>query len=104
MLRHFDDEKKSMGRCSDSKLLRTISIEQLAQYVDPAKVIVNDVSPGMVSTGFGEYPLWLRSMFTVLFALKARTAEEGAKTYLYTLGVAGEESYGQYLSDNQITE
>ncbi|KAE9379501.1 NAD(P)-binding protein [Stipitochalara longipes BDJ] len=106
VLRHFDDEKNfvSMGRYSDSKLLGTMFIEQLAQYVDPVKVIVNDVSPGMVSTGFGEYPMWLRGMFTVLFGLKARTADEGAKTYLHALAVAGEDSHGQYLSDNQITE
>lgn len=106
VLGHFDDEKNfvSMGRYSDSKLLGTMFIEQLAMYVDPAKVIVNDVSPGMVRTGFGEYPIWLRGMFTVLFGLKARTADEGAKTYLHALGVAGKESHGQYLSDNQITE
>lgn len=106
VLRHFDDEKNfvSMGRYSDSKLLGTMFIEQLARYVDPAKVIVNDVSPGMVRTGFGDYPIWLRGMFTVLFGLKARSVDEGAKTYLYALGVAGKESHGQYLSDNQITE
>jgi NAD(P)-dependent dehydrogenase (short-subunit alcohol dehydrogenase family) len=106
VLGHFDDEKNfvSMGRYSDSKLLGTMFIEQLARYVDPANVIVNDVSPGMVRTGFGEYPIWLRGMFAVFFGLKARTADEGAKTYLHALGVAGKESHGQYLSDNQITE
>ncbi|KUJ10111.1 NAD(P)-binding protein [Mollisia scopiformis] len=106
VLGHFDDESKfvSMGRYSDSKLLGTIFVEQLAGYVDPGKVVVNDVSPGMVRTGFGEYPLWLRGMFTVFFGLKARSVEEGAKTYLYALAVAGKESHGKYLSDNLITE
>ncbi len=40
----------------------------------------------------------------MIFVLKARTADEGAKTYFYALGVADEESHGQYSSDNQITE
>jgi NAD(P)-dependent dehydrogenase (short-subunit alcohol dehydrogenase family) len=63
VLKHFDDEKNfvSMARYPDSKLLGTMFIEQLARYVDPAKVIVNDVSPGMVNTtilfGSGGYLL-----------------------------------------------
>lgn len=106
VLRHFDDEKSfvPMGRYSDSKLLGTMFIEQLAMYVDPGQVIVNDVSPGMVKTGFGEYPIWVRGMFAVFFGLKARTPGEGAKTYLHALGIAGKESHGKYLSDNLITE
>jgi NAD(P)-dependent dehydrogenase (short-subunit alcohol dehydrogenase family) len=106
VLEHFDEERKfvAMGRYPDSKLLGTMFIEQLASCVDPDKVIINDVSPGMVKTGFGEYPAWLRAMFTVFFALKARSVDEGAKTYLHALGIAGKESHGQYLSDNQITK
>jgi NAD(P)-dependent dehydrogenase (short-subunit alcohol dehydrogenase family) len=106
VLQHFDDEKNfvAMGRYSDSKLLGTMFVEQLAGFVDPKKVVVNEVSPGMVKTGFGEYPVWLRAMFSVLFGLRARSAEEGAKTYLNALGVVGQESHGQYLSDNQTAE
>lgn len=106
ILRYFDDEKSfvSMARYSDSKLLVTMFVEQLARFVDPALVIVNDVSPGMVKTGFGEYPMWLRGMMTVMFGLRARSPEEGAKTYLHALGVAGSESHGMYLSDNKVTE
>ncbi|KAN0114641.1 hypothetical protein V8E51_004185 [Hyaloscypha variabilis] len=105
VLKHFDDKKNfvSMARYPDSKLLGTMFIEQLARYVDPAKVIVNDVSPGMVNTGFGDYPFWLRGMFAVIFALKARTADEGAKTYLYALGVADEESHGRAPITNSAT-
>jgi NAD(P)-dependent dehydrogenase (short-subunit alcohol dehydrogenase family) len=106
VISHFDNEENfvATGRYSDSKLLGTMFIEGLASYVDSNKVIVNDVSPGMVRTGFGEFPLWFRSIFVVLFALKARSADEGAKTYLHALGVAGKESHGKYLSDNEITE
>ncbi|KAH7304821.1 short-chain dehydrogenase/reductase family protein [Rhexocercosporidium sp. MPI-PUGE-AT-0058] len=106
ILSYFDDEKSfvSMARYSDSKLLVTIFVDQLAKFVKPELVVVNDVSPGMVSTGFGEYPVWLRGMMAVFFGLKARSPEEGAKTYLHALGVVGRESHGMYLSDNRITE
>jgi NAD(P)-dependent dehydrogenase (short-subunit alcohol dehydrogenase family) len=105
VLKHLDDVKSfdSMGRYSDSKLLVTMFVEQLASYVDPEKVIVNEVSPGMVMTTFGEYPIWLRVMLGVVYGLKARSADDGAKTYLHALSVVGKESHGQYLSDNQIT-
>jgi NAD(P)-dependent dehydrogenase (short-subunit alcohol dehydrogenase family) len=106
VLKHFDDEKSfdSMGRYSDSKLLVTMFVEKLASHVDPEKVIVNEVSPGMVMTTFGEYPVWLRVMLGIVYGLKARSADDGAKTYLHVLGVVGKESHGQYLSDNQISE
>ena len=106
ILGYFDDEKSfvSMARYSDSKLLVTMFVEQLARVVDPELVVVNDVSPGMVRTGFGEYPVWLRGMMAVFFGLKARSPEDGAKTYLHALGVAESESHGMYLSDNKVTE
>ncbi|KAJ9602143.1 hypothetical protein H2200_013263 [Cladophialophora chaetospira] len=106
VLQHVDDNRhfESMATYSNSKLLGTMFIEELARYVDSSKVIVNDVSPGMVATGFGEYPTWLRIMFGILFALKARSIDNGAKTYLHALGVAGKESHGKYLSDNQVAE
>lgn len=106
VLEHLDNEENfvAMGRYPDSKMLGTMFIEQMAQHVDPDKVIINDVNPGMVATGFGEYPFWLRAIFGMLFAFSARNAESGAKTYLHGLGVAGKESHGKYLSDNKIAE
>lgn len=106
VIKHFDNEENfvATGRYSDSKLMGTMFIEKLASHVDPKKVIVNEVSPGMVRTGFGDFPLWFRTVFVVLFALKARSTNEGAKAYLHALAVVGEESHGNYLSDNQITE
>ncbi|ETI24585.1 hypothetical protein G647_03954 [Cladophialophora carrionii CBS 160.54] len=101
---HFDDKSQfvAMARYPDSKLLGTLIVEALAKYVDPEKVIVNDVSPGMVKTGFGDYPVWLRVVFAGIFAFKGRDVDEGVKTYLYALGVAGKESHGLYLSDNTV--
>lgn len=106
VLKHFDNEKNfsSMGRYSDSKLLGTMFSEKLATLVDPHKVVINETSPGMVRTGFGDYPPWFRGIGAVMFGLKARSAAEGAKSYLHALGVVGKESHGCYLSDNQIAE
>ncbi|KAG4438212.1 hypothetical protein IFR05_006285 [Cadophora sp. M221] len=106
ILSYFDDEANfiPMARYSDSKLLVTMVVEQLARFVDPELVLINDVSPGMVRTGFGEYPVWLRGMMAVVFGLMARSPEEGAKTYLHALSVAGKKSHGMYLSDNLVTE
>jgi len=106
VLKFFDKEENfnSMGRYSDSKLLGTMFVEHLATFVDREKVLLNEVSPGMVKTGFGEYPFWLRGIMAIFFGLKARSPEQGAKTYLHALGVAGSETHGMYLSDNQVTK
>ena len=47
MLEHFDDEKKfvSGSRYSDPKFLGTIFMEELACYVGPEKVVIDEVSP-----------------------------------------------------------
>ncbi|KAH6718722.1 hypothetical protein BKA61DRAFT_669061 [Leptodontidium sp. MPI-SDFR-AT-0119] len=106
ILSYFDDEANFifMARYPDSKLLVTMFVEQLARFVDSELVVINDVSPSMVRTSFGEYPVWLRGMMAVVFGLKARSPEEGAKTYMHALGVVGRESHGMYLSDNGVTE
>ena len=106
VLQHFDNQKNfvAMSRYADSKFLGTMFVEQLASYVNPDKVIINEVSPGMVATGFGDFPGYFRVLFILLFALKARAVEDGAGTYLHALGVEGKASHGQYLSDNQISK
>ncbi|KAH8807935.1 short-chain dehydrogenase/reductase family protein [Xylogone sp. PMI_703] len=106
VLAHYDNEKNFIApsRYADSKLLVTMFVEELAKYVDPKKVIVNELSPGMVKTGFGDFPAWFRAIFNVLFFFTARNAEEGSKTYLHAMGVVGEESHGKYLSDNKVAK
>ncbi|KAH7305187.1 hypothetical protein B0I35DRAFT_483960 [Stachybotrys elegans] len=106
VLGHFDDEKNFVGlsRYSDSKLLSTCFVKELATHVDKKMVIVNEVSPGPVLTNFGaKYPLLLRVVFTAALALRARSLEAGANTYLHAVAVAGEESHGEYLSDGKIS-
>lgn len=93
-----------MSRYADTKLLSTMFIDELARKVDNKHVIINDVSPGVVVTNFGaSYPWYLKVMFAVTLGPRARRRSEGVKTYLHAVAVAGEDSHGEYLSDNQIT-
>ena len=106
VLEYFDDKSKynAISRYPDSKLLASMFLTELASRVDWDKVIINDVSPGMVATNFGNnYPFVVRLLTKVAMKLRAVPAHEGAKTYLYATAVAGEESHGKYLSDNAIT-
>ena len=106
VLGHFDNEKKfkSIARYSDSKLLTTMFVQELAQHIDTTEVIFNEVSPGPVNTNFGtNYPLILKVVFTILLATQARSISEAVKTYLHAISVAGKESHGKYLSDNTVS-
>ena len=104
---HWDDEKKYnwMLRYMDSKLMITAFTLELAQHVDPRKVIINTVCPGMVSTGFDVHlPLWGRLIARFMRFLRARTPEVGARTYIYATSIAGAESHGKWLNHNKVDE
>ena len=106
MLGHFSSPSNFIpgARYPDSKFLGTLFVRRLAKSVDRKKVVVNEVSPGMVKTGFGDYPLWMRAMFGVILFVRARSPAEGAGTYAHALGVVGSESHGKYLSDGKISK
>jgi NAD(P)-dependent dehydrogenase (short-subunit alcohol dehydrogenase family) len=104
---HWDDKKKyhPLQRYSDSKLMVTAFTEALARHVDPSKVIVNCVCPGMVSTGLdANLPIWLKPIMWIFHFLIDRTPEVGARTYVYATSVAGVETHGKWLQHNQIAE
>jgi NAD(P)-dependent dehydrogenase (short-subunit alcohol dehydrogenase family) len=104
---HWDSKEKyhSLQRYSDSKLMVTAFTEELARHVDPSKVIVNCVCPGMVSTGLdANLPIWLKPIMWIWHFLIDRTPEVGARTYVYATSVVGVESHGKWLQHNQITE
>ena len=75
----------------------------MAKQIDQNQVIFNEVSPGPAKTNFGATIPWIiRTIFVVLLASKARTVKEASKTYFHAFAVAGEETHGSYLSDNEI--
>ena len=52
--------------------------QELARHVDPGKVIVDSLCPGMVSTGLDvNLPLWLKPIMWPMRLLRARTSKSG---------------------------
>ncbi|KAK0511058.1 hypothetical protein JMJ35_006610 [Cladonia borealis] len=103
----WDDKERyrPMQRYSDSKLMVAAFTQELARHVDPSKVIVNNLCPGMVSTGLNvNLPLWLKPIMWLLRLIRAGTPEVGARTYVYATSVAGTESHGKWLQHNKVAE
>ena len=104
---HWDDEEKykPMLRYPDSKLMIAAFTQELSKKVDSSKVIINNVCPGMVSTGIDiNLPLWLKPILWLMRLIRARTLEVGARTYVYATSVAGAESHGKWLQHNEVAE
>lgn len=105
----FDDKTlfKGSARYSDSKLMSTMFVQQLAPHINKELVILNDVSPGQVLTNFGvSYPFYVRALISVasVFMSKTKSLTEGVNKYVHAIGVAGQESHGAYLSDSKVAE
>jgi len=105
---HRFDEKSTyagLNRYSDSKLMVAAFTQELAQHVPSSKVIINDLCPGMVATGFDAHlAASLKSLMWAVRKIRARSVEVGASTYVYATSVVGVESHGKFLSSNEITE
>ena len=107
IVEHFDDKNKyaSLNRYSDSKLLVSAFVQELAQRVPADRVIVNNMCPGLVATNFDAHlPFWLKPIMAVFRKLKARSAEEGARTLIFAAVVAPESSHGGFLVNNEPAE
>lgn len=106
----FFDSKtlfKGSARYSDSKLMSTMFVKELAPRINKDLVILNDVSPGMVLTNFGvSYPFYFRALISVasVFVSKTKNLAEGVNKYVHAIAVAGQESHGAYLSDFKVAE
>ena len=108
LIPQFDEKAKFNGitRYSDSKLMGTMFVQELAERVDKNLVILNEVSPGRVLTNFGaSAPIYVRVALTVigLVVSKSKLLAQGCNKYLHAIAVAGVESHGAYLSDYKIT-
>lgn len=72
------------GRYSESKLMNVLFTLALARRVDPSKVTVNTVHPGLVHTGFGANNGGILSRGVTLFSrIFGRTPEKGAETGIH---------------------
>jgi len=108
LLGSFDDLKiqsyDAYERYSSSKLLGHLFFVRLLKYLDPEETIVNLIEPGLTdNTGlFREAGLAIRAVFWFIKALKARTPEEAAWSYVDTAVVKGKESHGCFCQDGDI--
>jgi NAD(P)-dependent dehydrogenase (short-subunit alcohol dehydrogenase family) len=107
VLAYLDTEEAffPFQRYGDSKLLCVMFMYSLAQRLDPNKVVINMMCPGLVNTSLSDVlPLHLRLLFNVFKAIAARPVEVGAGIILHSALVAGPESHGRFLDDKTIAE
>jgi len=92
-----------MKRYGDSKLAVNAFARKLATSVSSKYVIINNVCPGMVATGFDKgLPVYLRIPMNMVRKIRARPVDEGAWTLVYATLVAGPESHGKFINHNKI--
>jgi NAD(P)-dependent dehydrogenase (short-subunit alcohol dehydrogenase family) len=107
VLAYLDKEESFLPyqRYSDSKLLCVLFMYTIAPRLDPNKVIINMMCPGMVNTSMSDVlPLHLRLVMNVIKAIRARSAESGAWIVLHSALVEGAKSHGRFLIDKTIVE
>ncbi|KAK8056156.1 Retinol dehydrogenase 14 [Apiospora rasikravindrae] len=90
----------------NSKLALVLFVAKLAEQVDPKKVVVHTVHPGLVGgTDIGRTmaPGWIMStLLTLLMYPIAQSTPVGASTYVDAVAAKGIESHGSYLSEWSI--
>lgn len=92
-----------MTRYCDSKLTVNAYVRKLAQLIPASEVIINNLCPGVVKTGFDKtLPIYIRGVMYVYRQLTARDVDEGARTYIYAAVLAGPESHGKFIFNNEI--
>jgi NAD(P)-dependent dehydrogenase (short-subunit alcohol dehydrogenase family) len=102
---HFDNQQtySGMTRYPDSKLAVNAFARHLATTVSSNEVIVNNVCPGMVATGFDRsLPGWIMVPFIFIRKAVARTVEECSRTLIYATAVVGPESHGRFIQNNKV--
>lgn len=89
----------------DSKTLCAMFMYELAPRLNPEKVFIDMMCPGMVTTSMGsDLPIYIRAPVAVARCIRGRSAEEGAWVVLNATLVAGDEAHGRFLLDNNIQE
>ncbi|KAJ5490654.1 Short-chain dehydrogenase/reductase SDR [Penicillium expansum] len=107
VLAHMDKEEffVPFQRYGDSKLLCVLFMYSLAPRLDPKKVIINMMCPGMVNTSMSDIlPLHLRLIINVVKSIRARPVEVGVWIILHSALVVGPESHGKFLGDKTIAD
>ncbi|KAJ5693139.1 Short-chain dehydrogenase/reductase SDR [Penicillium macrosclerotiorum] len=107
VLAYMDAPKSPLGmsRYADTKLLCAMFMYTLAPRLDPRRIVLNMVCPGMVATTISDFlPLYLRALVDVVKAVRARPVEVGARLVVHAAVVAGPETHGRFLGDKEVLE
>lgn len=88
---------------SDTKVLVAMFVEAMGQWLDPDKVIINNVCPGMVDTGMTDVlPFYIRIPVELVKKVRARKVEMGGSIVVNAAVVVGKESHGAILGDMEV--
>ncbi|GAP88295.1 putative carbonyl reductase [Rosellinia necatrix] len=104
VLRHFDDAANfhRAARYADSKLAVGACARRLAA-VAPAEVLVNSVCPGFVQTTLDRgLPFYVRPVMALARRALGRLVGDGARAVVHASAVAGPETNGMFLQNNEI--
>lgn len=107
LLRHLTESEKVtvFSRYGNSKFLSVVFQRELAKHYTGDKVIMNAFCPGMTDTAMGDVlPCYLRVVQKAIFAVRARTPQQGAWIGLNAALVAGADSHGKLLVDKKLDE
>lgn len=86
---------------ANTKLLLTLFVARLAEFVGPDDVLLQLVNPGLTKgTDLGRDGSWIvRLLLRAFHALMARSVEVGVTTYVDAVLAKGHESHGSFISD-----
>jgi NAD(P)-dependent dehydrogenase (short-subunit alcohol dehydrogenase family) len=107
VLEYMDKEEAFLPfqRYSDTKLLCVLFMYSLAPRLDPKKIIINMMCPGMVNTSMSDVlPLHLRILINAVKVIAARSVETGGSIVLHSALVVGPETHGKFFIDKTVTE
>lgn len=105
VLKYMDSEASfsPFTRYGDSKLLCLLFMYSLAPRLDPEKVIINMLCPGMIQTSMSDVlPFYLRVVINAVKAIRARSVEVGGWIVLNAATVVGPESHGKFFLDKDF--
>src|SRR5512136_910169 len=96
----------SFGPYGNSKCANMLVTTQLARRLEGTGVIVNELHPGLTSTGFGKNnPGLLMKIMGVVIPLIAHSPEKGATTSIYLASSPEVRSIsGKYFVDCKVTQ
>ena len=94
----------SMDRYGISKMFVEMWTREFAEKVRRENVVVNSVCPGLSNSSIDRgLPAYVRPLVSGARRVLARSAEQGASTYIIAVTSTGE-SHGQFVSNGVVTQ